>query len=347
MFNPLYDPLLNDNFQNQNVDRAFISDEGNYFYKSPNYGVEDFFGKESQDFYYSPLEDKITAFVTNEDQLKINRTAKIEGKNNSLEFNEFNDIKELLETNNKCNFSRIIQKLIKDEKIEQGENNFKLLKKKRKRRNHNNENVIENKENTKTYRQGRKKKDDLTKRNHNKLSPDNIVKKIKSKLFDQLILFFNQFLDSYLNLDREKKEPIKDLDYKKYIDPMKKEQDLKILGMTLKEFYSLDISPKYANFSYDHNKKSIEALEEKNDKIIQFVLNLKVGEWISLFTLKKNVEDFGLSDINAHLIEKSMPKLIRLFEEIIEKEKDDQYLSNFIFYLFNYESWFLIKRGRK
>lgn len=338
-FNQFNSEEINFCLPNPNYDKFALFYEENYF--NPFCKTKNFFETESQEYNVIPLEEKKTSFATKENQLKINQTAKIEEKNDFL---GYTDIKTFLENNN--DFSRIAKNFIKDEKIEEGENNFKQLKKKRKR-GKKIWNKMENEANTEIYGRGRKAKNDSTVRSHNKLSPDNIMKKIKTKLFERVILFINSLLINYLNLGEEKKVAIKNLDYKKYIDPMKKEQDLKFLNMTLKDIYSLDISPKYSNFQIDSNKKYIESLEEKKDEIILFVLNLKFKEWIDIFTLKKNVKDFGASDMNANIIEQNMPKIIDLFDEIIKDEGNMKYLSNFIFYLYNYESWFLNKRGRK
>ena len=66
---------------------------------------------------------------------------------------------------------------------------------------------------------------------------------------------------------------------------------MKILKMSLKDLYSLDISPKFKSKSKDYNKNLIKSIIN-NDKIedystIMFVFNLNFEDWMDLFTYKK------------------------------------------------------------
>ena len=125
-----------------------------------------------------------------------------------------------------------------------------------------------------TKKLGRKKKNDNKERLHNKSSEDNIIKKIKSKLWSYLIEFINNMLDLYLKDEKiislikimknikgdknpEKETLIKELDYKMTIDETKKENNLQYLKMSIKDFLSQDISPKFKTYSTDSNKKKI------------------------------------------------------------------------------------------
>ena len=74
---------------------------------------------------------------------------------------------------------------------------------------------------------------------------------------------------------------------------------------------------------------------------------MTIKDWIELFTLKKSIIDCGnLSVGGCEVIEKKIPSIADLFDEILEKNKDDIYFTKFIFYLYNYENWFESKRGR-
>ncbi len=50
---------------------------------------------------------------------------------------------------------------------------------------------------------------------------------------------------------------------------------------------------------------------------------------------------------NFQAIEKNIPKIVDLLINILIKENDSDFLSNFIFYLYNYEKWFYFKRNRR
>ena len=68
--------------------------------------------------------------------------------------------------------------------------------------------------------------------------------------------------------------------------------------------------------------------------------------------MKKNICDFEIGEnltiIEYDKIQSKIPSIKDLFKEIMEKNKDDEiYFTKFVFYLYNYEKWFLIKRERK
>lgn len=189
---------------------------------------------------------------------------------------------------------------------------------------------------------------------HNRMTPDNIIKKIKSILFKYIIEFLNKLLKKV-----SKKIKLAKLDYK-YINKLKRKDDLLSLKIKLKELLSLNISPKYRSLKKDYDKKIIEQIENKNEFIINednnhfydtliFVLNLSFGDWLDLFTRKKNCEDlfnyYGIdkNNINNKIIEESF---LGINEVLNQFEENEKYFSRFVFYLYNYERWFFIKKPR-
>ena len=213
---------------------------------------------------------------------------------------------------------------------------------------------------------GRKKLNDYTKRRHSKNSSDNIIKKIKSKFLEYSLKFINKVLNSNLNkknityynylLRKKKKEDnfenlIKALDYK-YVNRIKKDSELSLLDKSLKEVFSLDISSKYSRLQNDSNKIIIGRIliDEKDNDIIMFALNLSLREWIDVFIYKKELKD--ITKINNLSLEK-INQLSSLFDrvdnlllDIYQKDCSKNYLSHFISLMYNYERWFYIKRGR-
>ena len=110
-----------------------------------------------------------------------------------------------------------------------------LTRKKRKREEKTSKNfyiIVENKRGRKT---------NLTNRKyiHDKHKSDNIIKKIKAKLFKSALIFMNNIL----NMNEENK--LLKLDYNKYVNKLKREDDLNLLNMSLQNFFSQDISSKY------------------------------------------------------------------------------------------------------
>ena len=90
--------------------------------------------------------------------------------------------------------------------------------------------------------------------------------------------------------------------------------------------------------------------EQKDNEVIKFVLNMTIKDWIDVFTFKKTIYNFRcvkqLNLCEYEEIQKKIPSIKTLFDNILEKNQDDFYFSKFVFYLYNYENWFLNKRGR-
>jgi len=227
---------------------------------------------------------------------------------------------------------KIVDNFLIDDKLKNEEKVLELSKKKRKRAYNNEEDETKIK-----YQKGRKKRDDTTERNHNKMSPDNIIKKIKSKIFEMILLFVNNILNQN-NKDKNYKK-LKDLNYK-YINQLNKVIDLGLLDLPLKDLLSKDISPKFRQYDENYNRIIIEKIEKENNnnEIINFVFNMTFREWLDLFTSKIKVTELGNpSPAICEEIEKNLPKLDIILNEIMDKnnEGNNNYLSHFIFFLFN------------
>ena len=206
----------------------------------------------------------------------------------------------------------------------------------------NNKNQIE--EGT-SKKRGRKPKNEGGQGKHNKMSSDNIIKKIKGKLFKYCFLFLNNVLSEI------KGTKIYELDYK-YVNKMKRDSDLKNIGMTLRDLFSGDISPKYGDMPIDTNKINIQALFSNiKDDTLEFIFNMTLRDWIDIFTYKKNISELlskyniDNNDIDVKRIEENMIGVHELLKEFAKNNKDE-YFSLFTFYLYNYELWFSSRNGR-
>lgn len=207
---------------------------------------------------------------------------------------------------------------------------------------------------------GRKKINDLTKGIHNKLSGDNIIKKIKINFLNYSQLFLNEVLNTYLDkrkiiyndIFKEKKSKKEDIIKSlndKIINKMTKKAELSLLDKSLKEIFSNDISAKYKTLPANFNKQIIEKImiEEKDNVNIMFVFNLTFREWIDIFTYKKDIQ--SITNFDAE----KMQNLTQLFVHVeilllkIYNGYNIKYLAYFIIYIYNYERWFLIKKDRK
>ena len=170
---------------------------------------------------------------------------------------------------------------------------------------------------------------------HTKNTSDNILKKCKRVLFDNIIAHSNSYINKYKKKRKEYFE-LQKLNYKQYIDKLKKEDEMKLFSLKLKDFVSLKINAKCSlKFSEDYNKIIMKKIleEEKNNEVINSFLNMTFGEWIDIFTLKRKLND----NLNFNGLRDALDKL---------SKENDEYFTRFIFYLFNYKNAFKNKVGR-
>ena len=317
-------------FPNEMNNDTFVPENKNEVYFIPN----------------SDLNQKLTNSNKNEYN-KVNTincsSTKIESTNDKSLFSvcSVENIKKIFSKNK--NLSQINEKFQENDNIKEEED--KLLKRKRKRDEKNSVIRVEKKEENKTKR-GRKRNDNSNRQEHNKNSSDNIIKKIKTQLFVYLFQFLNNMFEF------EKDQKLCKLDYK-IINQINKDNDIKLLRMTLEDLFSSDISPKYISKSSDFNKKLIQKKinkEVKDYETFLFVLNMTFGEWFDLFRYKKDIKDIQKEyqqnkGIKFDKIAKSFVYVDNLLKKMIKKQ-DENYFSLFIFYIYNYERWFAIKSPR-
>ena len=169
---------------------------------------------------------------------------------------------------------------------------------------------------------------------HDKYESDNIIKKCKGTFISYVVENINIYLD------KEKKyEKLLDLDYS-LISKIKKDSDLELLNMKLKDLVSKDISSKYKSKlnEKDYNKNIINKIiqnEDSSEKLMN-LLNMTFNEWIDIFTYK--IENDYNKEYN--LLQSALDKINQ------KNNNDKEYLLKFIFYLYNYKRWFESKKGR-
>ena len=115
---------------------------------------------------------------------------------------------------------------------------------------------------------GRKKKNDISKRAHNKYSNDNIRRKIKHLVLKSFVSFFNE------KIKKIYKEDIGQNILKKKLLPLNKEVKFNtsvkfnqiLLKRTLKDIYSDNITTRFINFPKSHNINLIQKLVNEEDE---------------------------------------------------------------------------------
>ena len=283
----------------------------------------------------------------------IEKTPLLEKEINLMieKMNIANDMKELffLNTNNTCDEIKLIRNQIR-------------IKSKRRKKKSKREKKKKN-----DFKLGRKIKEDITCRNHNRFSPDNLIKSIKIKINDSLILFINKLINyiyNYekingilleLNLPKSKNknsmiEVIKKNEYNYRANNTNKQYNLYFLNITLKEYFSNRISDKYLNFPFNNNKLIIEKLlqDEENKDIFNFIFNLKVEDYINIFLYKREIE-FYVKDnsVKNEQINVIKDNLIRIDDYLLEIYEDNKiYFHCFLLLIYNFKAYFLSREGR-
>ena len=263
---------------------------------------------------------------------------------------DIEDIKKHLD-NNKIS-KDVIEKINKDDITKEDKQNVGYLypKEKRKRsktkttKTKTTETKATETETTKTDEKklGRKRKGTNKKGSHTKNDVDNVIKKIKRVFFDKSPEYVAEVVNSNKS-DKKQKFLLGKLSYE-YIDNLKKENELALFRMKLKDLLSFNISSKCSlSKDKEFNKKNINRIleEEKDNKVIIDLLNMNFGDWIDVFTLKTSIENVPEFDG----LEEALNTIYKKNDKDSEK-KDEKYFSRFIFYLFNYQNYFRNKKGR-
>ena len=236
----------------------------------------------------------------------------------------------------------IIEKINKDDITKEDRQNVGYLYPKEKRKRSKTKATETEKTETDEKNLGRKRKEANEKGRHTKNDVDNVIKKIKRVFFDKSPEYVAEVVNSNKS-DKKQKFLLGKLSYE-YIDNLKKENELALFRMKLKDLLSFNISSKCSlSKDKEFNKKNINRIleEEKDNKVIIDLLNMNFGDWIDVFTLKTSIENVPEFDG----LEEALNTIYKKNDKDSEK-KDEKYFSRFIFYLFNYQNYFRNKKGR-
>lgn len=153
---------------------------------------------------------------------------------------------------------------------------------------------------------GRSRKTTLRKGKHNKLSQDNLIRRFKVKLINNIYEYINSLFN--INNYGKSKKPIIIL---KKVNPsigrsISKQDNIDWLNTTLKYYFSNNVSIKFSNYSYDYNEKLIARIyEKKQEKKVISILDQKIKDMLYIYrtddihqmypgfkTLKDDIEAF-------------------------------------------------------
>ena len=186
--------------------------------------------------------------------------------------------------------------------------------------------------------------------NHSKFAFDNLVRKIKSKLFGSILIILNKSLESN---EKEKEmtpnEPQKvkkgEVSYECFLKPDQKiilqtnvKENLALLDSKLRDIFSENVSTKVKNFSKEYqlgyNKNFIERIKnDEKKKKTNDILDMTFFQCMEHFRGTKKYE--------------ALTGLEKEYEKVIEElSEDEEYLKSFEWQLNNFEDLYRNKRAR-
>lgn len=180
---------------------------------------------------------------------------------------------------------------------------------------------------------------------HNKMTDDNIIRKIKAKFYNNIVDYINIL---YEQSSKEIKKYPKDKKFKKFIQKIisseskviKKEDNLNWFSLKIKDILSAKISSKFTKYRADYNKKNIEYIYKEN----------KLKDLIEV--LEKSVRNVYYDychDIKAEGLKTLENDINEIREEMKndEEEEIDEYSVKFKEIALNLEKKFRKKRDRR
>ena len=225
--------------------------------------------------------------------------------------------------------------------------NEKFINKKRERSKNNCE--ISNKKKC-----GRKFKESDDIGEHTKNCDDNMISKIKTCIINAILVLLN---NSFIYIDFNNTSSI-DRKFLKIVPNIytisRKDKNIELLGLTIKDLLNNDISSKNSAIRKDHNKELIKKIynEQKETDIIN-ILNLTFGEFLNFFRGKVSDELNKKLSIIKNIKGKFM-NMTNFLEKIKKqemqkggKEEDvNEYIQKLRKLCLNYENWFEQKKSR-
>ena len=161
-------------------------------------------------------------------------------------------------------------------------------------------------------RLGRIKKNSLIMGKHNKLSEDNIIRKIKARFHEKLRLYINIEYNKYIFKKTQKKRHTNN--WLKKISPMisrkiKKEENLQWFQSKVYEIFSNNISLRYSSHLVNSNKKKIDRLLSLNEEnnIIK-ILNSTIETMFDKYINNEKTEGFKTMEDDINELKTQMKK---------------------------------------
>lgn len=325
-----YNLYLEDSFENKNDNDVLFFNDKNFFYDDFSFEPKNFMTEENKD---DKFDGKFELDDSKKSKTMISiyertRDTEIKGKDKKSKFKNGKD--EIIFNQEKHN-----EKIIKDEKSR----NDDISKNTQKIFNITKEYERQNKK-------GRKRKFNLSSNGkHDKFCYDNIVRKVKTKLFE-IILFFINLSIIPIEKENQKKNSKKKEFYKpllvkidqEIIKTINVEDNLELLESKLKDIFSNKTSKKYKHLGLDRNKEIIDEIyEQKIQKKTISILN--------------KTFDQCLDHINGINYDEELAGLelryLNIFKDLRSRGNSEDYISKFKYMVKNFKSFYKNKKARK
>ena len=195
---------------------------------------------------------------------------------------------------------------------------------------------------------GRKKKDSGEKGAHNKYSEDNIIRKIKQNITNALRIFINLKIKENLDLSKitvngtkHKKMEIIKINQDQVVDS-NVENNKKLLTKKIKEYFSVERSSNFSKYPNNFNELLIQKLYEiDNDKKVVGILEMTFLEGLRYYRMDEDIMD----DPNYFCLKGLENSFLEFKNELLE-DNDELYYDKLIYYIKNFETIILKKKGR-
>lgn len=144
---------------------------------------------------------------------------------------------------------------------------------------------------------------------HNKLSQDNIIRKIKGRFHEKVRLYIN---GEYKNYCLKNESDVIINNWLKKIDPkysrkIKKQDNLRWFKSKIYEVFSENVSLKYSSHSPDSNKQKIEKLfSSTGANNVKNILNTTIEVLFNNYIANETIKGFKTLNDDIHDLEKQM-----------------------------------------
>ena len=226
---------------------------------------------------------------------------------------------------------------------------------------------LDNKINIKDkFKTGRKLKNDISRRSHNKYSFDNLVDKIKNMINTSLLFFCNKviktiyennpkikqiFTDAELPKKISTKKVIKEIDKNFIVNKKKGNEILELLNMTVRDYLCNKISTKYSKIPSQYNQLIINQLlsDENNKDIFDFLLNnIKIEDYLNIFLHQKEFKDIlnydRLNNNQKQILKNNNVSICSYLKKIYIK--DETYFQCLVILIYNFRRYLMIRERR-